>query len=312
VTLASIALGVAWTWSIVMAAVSGYAALFIWHLPVSDHAAHTTGLPSHLAGMWLALAATATVIAFFVTGLTRTLARRERELADVRQLASRHERLASLTTLAAGAAHELATPLASIAVAARELERAAGSIGDAGVCDDARLIRSQVERCRFILDQMSGRASQEWVEAPALVGVADVLTQVRDALEADRAQRLETAVPLDLQVRTVRAGLMQALLNLVRNAFDASAPDGMVRLEAVRLEHTVEFRVEDRGAGMAADVLARAGEPFFTTKAPGAGYGLGLFLARLFAERHGGTLAMSSSPGRGTTALLRIPWEEHP
>ena len=93
----------------------------MWHLPLPAHLAHASGLPSHLAGMWLAFGASAALIAFFVTGVTRTLARRERELAALRTVAARHERLASLTTLAAGAAHELATPLGSIAVAAREL-----------------------------------------------------------------------------------------------------------------------------------------------------------------------------------------------
>lgn len=311
VTLAAVALGAGWTWLIVATAVGGYASLFLWPPPPVDHSAHTDGLPSHLAGMWVAFATSAAVIAFFVTGVTRTLARRERELADMRQVATRHERLASLTTLAAGAAHELATPLASIAVAARELERSSADLGAPAVTEDARLIRSQVERCRLILDQMSGRASQEWVEAPRTVRVKDVVSLVQDGLDAGRRARLEIDVPPDLQVQTASAGLVQALLNLVRNAFDASPADGIVSLLARPSAQVLSFHVQDRGTGMPADVLARAGEPFFTTKAPGAGYGLGLFLVRLFAERHGGTLTITSEPGRGATVRLDLPRDAH-
>lgn len=308
VTLAAVALGTGWSWSIVVAAVSGYASLFVWQVPLPEHVLHEAGLPSHLAGMWLALAATASVIAFFVTALTRTLAARERELADVRRVAAQHERLASLMTLAAGAAHELATPLASIAVAARELERGQ----NAAIREDAELIRSQVERCRTILDQMSGRANQDWVEPPTRTSIDNVLTSVSEGLDLERQQRLRTAYPRDLVVVLPRPALVQALLNLVRNAFDASPPDAPVHLELVASGSSLEFIVRDHGTGMANDVLERAGEPFFTTKPPGSGFGLGLFLVRTFAERHGGRLAIQSHPGQGTTVLLLVPREVAP
>jgi two-component system sensor histidine kinase RegB len=310
VALAAVVLGAGWTWLIVATAVSGYAALFLWHLPLPPHLAHASGLPSHLAGMWLAFGASASLIAFFVTGVTRTLARRERELAALRNVAARHERLASLTTLAAGAAHELATPLGSIAVAARELERAASELQVTAVVDDARLIRSQVDRCRAILDQMSGRASQEWVEQPSRVEVADIVALVRSALPPEREARLRVSHAARASLVTSPKGLVQALLNLVRNAFDASPSDAAVSLDvdAGAAEH-VAFVVRDQGSGMEAGVLARAGEPFFTTKAPGAGYGLGLFLVRLFVERIGGQLRLESERGRGTIVRIELPRE---
>jgi two-component system sensor histidine kinase RegB len=314
VALAAVVLGAGWTWLIVAAAVSGYASLFVWHLPLPPHLAHASGLPSHLAGMWLAFGASAALIAFFVTGVTRTLARREHELAALRSVAARHERLASLTTLAAGAAHELATPLGSIAVAARELERAAADLASPSVVEDARLIRSQVERCREILDQMSGRASQEWVEQPARIDVAELVARVRASLSPDRAARLESLHPAQAAIVTAPRGLVQALLNLVRNAFDASPADGRVtlQLELDAAGDRLAFIIRDHGNGMEADVLARAGEPFFTTKAPGAGYGLGLFLVRLFAERLGGRLVLDNAPGGGALVRLELPREASP
>src|SRR6201999_2562972 len=105
-------------------------------------------LDVHLRGMWVAFAVAAAFIVYFITRVTRALGSREAELARAREIAARSEKLASMATLAAGAAHELATPLSTIAVVARELERATDP---SALTTDAKLIREQVERCRDIL-----------------------------------------------------------------------------------------------------------------------------------------------------------------
>ena len=94
---------------------------------------------------------------------------------------------------------------------------------------------------------------------------------------------------------------------LLRNAFDATPSDQPVTLDIRRHEGNTMFSVEDRGVGMAEDVLKRAGRPFFTTKAPGKGMGLGLFLVRLVAERYGGKFELTSTVGVGTKSTLVIP-----
>src|SRR5262249_40848725 len=111
----------------------------------------------HLAGMWVAFAGAAGAIVYFVHHLTMALADRERELAAARDLAARREKLGALATLAAGAAHELATPLATIALVSEEL---AGSFPSGDVKDDLVLLQTQVRRCRTILDQMVAEAGQ--------------------------------------------------------------------------------------------------------------------------------------------------------
>jgi two-component system sensor histidine kinase RegB len=264
--------------------------------------------PTHLFTIWIAVATTAELVAYFVVQASNALARREQELEAMRARAARSERLVSLTTLAAGAAHELSTPLATIALAARELERAATKEATAPrFVDDVRLIRGEVDRCQAILDQMSGRAGGIAVDAPEPVDVRALIDDLAARLPPDRASRLEVRVLAALPpIDAPRAGLGQALLSLIGNAFDAS-PDGepvVVSAEIINNE-TLRLTVTDRGPGIPPDILDRAGEPFYTTKEPGRGLGLGLFLARVFAERCGGSLALASNGG--TAAILDLP-----
>ena len=115
-----------------------------------------------------------------------------------------------------------------------------------------------------------------------------------------------TLPPAPQPVTAPAEPLRQSLIALLRNAFDASAPDQRVTL---RVEQAEGMRVEviDCGRGMTPEESARAGEPFFTTKPSGAGLGLGLFLVRSFADQMGGTLRWRSVPGQGTSVVLELP-----
>jgi two-component system, sensor histidine kinase RegB len=307
VTLAAVALGAAWAVWITALSAGCYALLFFLPAAPTDHmAGHGAGFSAHLQGMWLAFTVAAGAIAYLVTGVSAALRRREAELQSMREQAARSERLASLTTLAAGAAHELGTPLGTIAVAARELERAAAAIpGAAALGQDLQLIRAEVDRCRAILDQMGARAGEAAPAAPEPIDVAGLLDEVRAQLPPGEAARLVLRCAPGAALSAPRGALRQVLGNLVRNALAASAAP--VQLEVEDAGAALRLRVRDEGSGMSAAVLARAGEPFFTTKEPGKGMGLGLFLARSFAERLGGALELESAPGRGTAATLTLP-----
>jgi two-component system sensor histidine kinase RegB len=264
--------------------------------------------------MWVAFGVAAAFIVYFIQRVRRALAERDAELGEARSTAARHERLASLATLAAGAAHELATPLSTIAVVAKELERALGTDGaDASTVADARLIRDQVERCRTILVQMAADAGESTGEAPAPITVAAWLAAATDGL-AERARIVaEPAFASSADGAVVRVpprALAQALRGVLKNALEASAARGEVRVELAAVADRWRLAVVDRGAGMTPEVLARAGEPFFTTKSADGlarGMGLGLFLARVVLERLGGELDIRSTLGRGTTVTLIVP-----
>lgn len=300
IALATVIVPAAYSWALVVLSFVGYGLLLEWHRPlvISERA--------HTVGMWVALGVAAAFIVTFLRRVTTALAERERELADARNLTARQERLASLATMAAGAAHELATPLGTVALVAKELERHLDASGQPALIEDARLIRQQVGRCRAILDQMAGGAGA----AGESLTTATVIEVVEEALTAARPeprvvrQLGETArTPIRLPVRAVS----QALRSLITNAQDASGPSAEVVVTAAIRADVVAIDVVDRGPGMSAEVLARIGEPFYTTKQPGRGMGLGLFLARAVFESIGGALHIDSRPGQGTRVTVTVP-----
>ena len=308
VALAAVTLGRLWAYLIVGSSLLSYALLISWHMEEVVPAHHRfLDFPTHLYAMWLALATLSELAIHFAGAASRAIARREQLLEEMRAQAARAEHLMSLTTLAAGAAHELSTPLATIAIASKELERALTRLAVPSECAaDAHLIRSEVDRCQLILDQMSGRAGGSAAEQAESVGIDTLLSDLQARLPGDLCARLQLPAASHLPAIVVpRAGLVQVLLSLIKNAFDASGDRTPVTLAIDTDRHTFRFVVQDGGPGMSPDTLRRAGEPFFTTKDAGKGFGLGLFLARVFAERCGGSLALRSD--RGTTAILTLP-----
>ena len=310
VTLAALTLGPAPAALLGGFAAAGFGLLTYWHLRELDPVHHRLNdFPTHLFTMWIAVSTTAELAAYFVVQASDALARREAELEVMRKRAAKTERLMSLTTLAAGAAHELSTPLATIALASRELEHAADARGTVpDLAEDARLIRAEVDRCQAILDQMSGRAGGATADDPEPIDPAALVAEIRARLSADQSARLQVRLPeAAVPVLLPRAGLSQAVFSLVKNAFDATAGDKatpvVIALEQER--GRLRVTVADQGPGMSPETLGRIGEPFFTTKDPGRGLGLGLFLTRVFAERVGGGLTVTSN--NGTTACLELP-----
>lgn len=311
IDLAAVTLGAAWTWSLAALSAACYGSLFLPPPAAHAHGVGDAAFLRHLQAMWFAFTMAAGLTAYFVVRLAAALERRDAELAAVREQATRNERLASLTTLAAGAAHELGTPLATIAVAAKELEHALDGLDGSGLADDARLIRGQVERCRRILDDMASGAGEPAGESPEPVGLRELAEAVLGELLQHEARRVRVMAPADGSGAVLpRRALVRAVTCLVRNALDASGAEQPVTLMLRPAPPLLEIEVQDEGRGMTPEVLAHAVEPFFSTKPAGRGLGLGLFLVQTLAERMGGRLLLRSMPGSGATATLELPLAE--
>ncbi|WP_169305963.1 MULTISPECIES: ATP-binding protein [Acidobacterium] len=314
ITLSVVVLKKEWTWTLGLLSALCFGSLFFLNVPLMDMHIMPAEYP-HLVGMWAAFVAAAALISFFTGRVSDALRDRELEVLALQEKVARQERLASLGTLAAGAAHELGTPLGTIAIVARELERYATTLAEREglnheACDDlsedARLIRSEVERCQRILQGMSARGAEPMGEAPQAISVSELLRQMLEQVPEAKRMRIrlhaqEDQTRLTLPVRAT----VQSLSALVSNAFDAGGES--VEVQAACMHDNVVLTVRDHGSGMSEEVLRHVTEPFFTTKPPGLGMGLGTFLARTFAEHLGGALSYDSAPGQGTTATLALP-----
>ena len=285
---------------------AGSAALLEKFLHVAGHdTSDTHGVPSgfglHLIGMWLNFTLSAVLIAWFVARMAQSLRERDLLLAQAREETLRNEQVLALGTLAAGAAHELGTPLSTIAVIASELER--DHAHDPALTNELRLLRGQTERCKLILNRLAARA-----EEASCIDCSRYLKNLVEQWQLVRPQNEIRAhfygaqpAPEILVERT----LDQSIFNLLNNAADVS-PHG-IELDAHwdHLQLTLEIR--DHGPGISAEVASRAGEAFFTTKAPGGGLGIGLFLTNATIERFGGTVNLFNSEGGGACARVTLP-----
>lgn len=255
----------------------------------------------HVLGMWFNFALSAVLIAWFVARMAQSLRERDQRLAAAREEALRNEQLVALGTLAAGAAHELGTPLSTIAVLAKELEK--DHAQDAMLVADLRVIRAQAERCKTVLTRLSERA-----ETATCMACEDYLQQLIEQWQLIRPRVKISAHFSGVEpapILAVERTLDQALLNLLNNAADVS-PEGIEfigRWDAAQL--TLE--IIDSGPGISAEAAARAGQAFFTTKGPDGGLGIGLFLANATIERCGGTVNLFNREQGGACVRVTLP-----
>jgi two-component system sensor histidine kinase RegB len=314
VALAAVLLPPRWSWLVLVASLASYGALFV-HERFAGPSHHILPSPGrselvfmHVEGMWVALAIAAAFVVFFVQQVTSALAARERELREARARGEKREKLASLATLAAGAAHELSTPLSTIAIVAKELQHSLKDSASAEVREDLLLVREQVARCREILDRMSAHAGANMGEAFTTFGVRAWVASGLEGLVGRDRVRIEIEPSAEpVAISGPPRALAETLRGLLKNAIQASRPTSHVTLRASAAGGRVRASVVDRGRGIPPDVLARVGEPFFTTKVPGEGMGLGLFLTRSLAEQLGGEFRITSNPGAGTEATIELP-----
>lgn len=232
-----------------------------------------------------------------------SLARANDELRRTQDALLRSEKLASVGRLAAGLAHELGNPLTAVRGYV-EILSLGGVDGAEEIVDRTQL---EVERMHRILRSMLDFARQEEPE----VADIDVLALLEEAARTVRHQgpfrAIEVAIGVEGEprLRGEPAKLHQVLVNLLLNAADAGARS--IRLGAVEVAGEVRVTCADDGEGIASENVTRLFEPFFTTRPPGKGTGLGLAVSHRILEQHGGRIDVASEPGKGAVFTLRIP-----
>lgn len=325
IVLAAVVLPPLWAGGVTVLALGSFAALFFVHVPLQELVDMGYRAPSpeslsswpgermslYLKGLLVASVVAATTVAVFVTRLNAERNTLEESLEDVRSRKARSDRLEALGTLAAGAAHELASPLSTIAVIAKDLEIAlARALPDDEAAEDARLIRQEVTRCRQILDQMAADAGHSAADN-VVTGTVDELIDatLQNLRRRDHVEIEIQAETRGIELRVPRRALSLALRQIVKNALDASKDRGPIQLEVRAEDDTLLVLVRDRGSGMTSETIERATDPFFTTKEPGEGMGLGLFLSQSVIDRLDGRIGFESRPGGGTTVTVELPLE---
>ncbi|MDP2852205.1 MAG: ATP-binding protein [Gallionella sp.] len=303
VAVAALSLPGRLTAAVALLAIAIYS-LLMWRylpLPVADA---ERGARLHLGGMWLTFVVSATMIAWFVARMTASIRERDSRLAAAREQALRDERVVALGALAAGAAHELGTPLATMAVVVGELEREPCLDADARA--DLALVREQIALCKGIISNMAARSG---TPRPEQVQARDAADWVRGVCARWQTMRPRAGSRLTLQGGghapriPVEATLEQALTNLLNNAADAGDVEIDIRLSWD--DATLKIVVEDRGPGFPADVLREAGRAPLPARNGGAG--IGLLLAFSAIERLGGRIELANAPGGGGRVVVELP-----
>lgn len=297
-----------WIYSLVLSglALTGYTALLIWYEPLHIDGQQYSALliSMHLFGMWLNFALSAAFITFFVSRMAQAVRDQKEQQAGHREEALRDQQLLAIASQAAGAAHELGTPLSTMSVLLGELRQEYSD--QHSLQDDLALLQEQVRLCKGILQSLVLAAEADRRQQ---VQEQSLLEWFEDCINRWHLMRPEATYAYEYsgtgRMPAIRppAELGQSLLNLLNNATDACADDLTIHLGWDR--QWVCISIRDQGAGVPLHVAEQLGKPFITTK--GKGLGLGLFLSQASVTRVGGSVKLYNREGGGTLTELCLP-----
>lgn len=307
-----------YSWALSAAAITAYSWLMIWYQPLTTAVHHTLNgsdhnqqmISFHLVGMWVTFVVSALLINYFVSRMAATVRHQQKTIAKAREHQLQSENILAIAIQAAGAAHELGTPLATMAVLLSDLQEEYRQ--NAALGKDIRLLQSQVQICKQRLEQLVHESQHTRTET---VSLDEFVRQIED-----QWQLLRPAVALNIAQQNIRLpeatrpadilcapSLYQAVIALLDNAADAS-PEG-IRLSFQREKAHVIIRIDDQGEGIPTAIAEQFGTiiPRPEPSRKSSGLGLGLLLSQASIERLGGQVRVYNRSPRGTRIDIHLP-----
>jgi len=297
-------------------------ALAFFHLPLPWEEGETLSLPfPYVAGMWVAIVSSLVFTAVYAFRVASEARKLSDALAATELVLQREQHLSTLDGLAAAAAHELGTPLATITLVTKELEHGAGAYPE--IRDDITLLRAQAERCRDILRKLT-RSPAERDPHHSSLPVTQLLQEAAAPYRMSMVTVEIAARPSEAMLSAAarepvgerRPAIAYGLGNLLENAVDFA--EARVEVDARWTAAQVSITVRDDGPGFHENIFDRLGDPFVTSRPgygeetgePGRheGMGLGFFIAKTLLERTGATVSLANRPTPEHGAVVHVVW----
>jgi two-component system sensor histidine kinase RegB len=305
ISLAATSLPARYAWLVGAMCGAGYSLLWWRSVPLP-----TVDFDLHLTGMWVNFAIAAVLIVLFVGRMARLVRERDRELAAMRETALRDQQIIELGTLAAGTAHELNTPLSTLAILVEELDEQAT---DPAQKQQLRVMMEEIKVINERLNRIAGGVGAERSAGARPVALREFLDELIVQWRNTHPD-VELALTLELPDDGVRivaeATIEQAIRNVLDNAAHATLANGARRIDvlvALR-DARLEIAVTDQGAGLDPGVRDEVGLKIVSTKE--RGLGVGLLLSRAALQRFGGRLELKNRAAGGVEAHIQLPLDE--
>lgn len=308
ITIAAATLPWFFTLCLVVYAILGYSLLWVCNIPLTIQSVWGSNtelllINLHLIGMWLSFVFSTVLIGFFVSQMAVTLRQQDRRIADWREEGLHDQQLLAVAAQAAGAAHELGTPLSTMTVLLKDLQE---THQDPVLQQDLALLQSQVQLCKGSLQQLVRASEANRMHESKEQSVAEWVNSVLQTWHLMRPEASYTYKKIGKHNEPMfkpHTTLSQALLNILNNAADACPEDIEIELSWTKYDFTIN--IHDKGAGIPSFIENRVNEPFVSSKEKGLG--LGLYLSQISVNRAGGSLKLYNHKKQGTIAILTLP-----
>lgn len=294
-----------YTWALTLLTISSYTLLMFYQVPLNNHHHHDETVNLHLWGMWYGFILSVCLITYFVSRISTNLRKQQQLLAEVREASLRDEQIVALGTLAANTAHELGTPLSTIAILTNEIEHEY-SAKNSELAENLSLLKSQISRCKTIISEMTKDAGEIQADSGKKMPLKEYLLEIIDDWESGLAdiEVIKKFSDDDSPCIVIDRSLSYAITNILMNSTHAS-PTKII-IESKWNQYEFDITIKDNGNGIDQNILKQLGTTIVSGSGIEKGMGIGLFLSKTTIERFSGILLIDSN-SKETTINITLP-----